>query len=150
MNCSLYLLLAAYLLSDQVTDCQITGNFDMQSGSTCSYNVMDFAEDSKVGLRIKCSCKGGGGSKHKKIEYSCVYFGNPFNCYEYLEDREHLFFKEMVNYIKDHGSHACMNDELDAGRITNVCKGQQIKFKRTEKINGGDPRHCVKEQHTEL
>ena len=50
----------------------------------------------------------------------------------------------------DHGSHACMNDELDAGRIKNVCKGQQIKFKRTEKINGGDPRHCVKEQHTEL
>ena len=100
MNCSLYLLLAAYLLSHQVIESQITGNFDMQSGSTCSYNVMDFVEDSKVGLRIKCSCKGGGGSKHKKIEYSCVYFGNPFNCYEYLEDREHLFFKEMVNYIK--------------------------------------------------
>ncbi len=43
-----------------------------------------------------------------------------------------------------------MHDELDAGRATKICKDQQLPFKRSVTIHGGDPRHCIKHPKTEL
>lgn len=83
------------------SESQITGKFSMETGSSCKYSVMDFKDDNKTGLHIKCSCAGGRGSRDKNIQYSCVYFGNPFNCPEYLSDGgPEAFYSELANYIK--------------------------------------------------
>ena len=81
---------------------QIIGRFTMETGSSCRYAIMDFKEDNKTGIHVKCSCPGGGGSSTKKIQYSCVYFGTPSKCDEFLDnaDGPEIFFAEFADFIK--------------------------------------------------
>ena len=81
---------------------QIIGKFSTRIGSSCRYAVMDFKEDNKTGLHVKCSCPGGTGSNSKKIQYSCVYFGAPKTCDTFSDnaDGPRIFFSEFADFIK--------------------------------------------------
>ncbi len=90
------------LVLAKADEAKIVGYFSMETGSSCRYAVMDFKDDNKTGLHVKCSCPGGGGSGTKKIQYSCVYFGVPSSCDAYLDksDGPETFFAEFADFIK--------------------------------------------------
>lgn len=81
---------------------KIVGRFSTKTGSSCRYAVMDFKEDNKTGLHIKCSCPGGRGSNSKKIQYSCVYFGVPKTCDAFLDNPNgpEIFFSQFADFIQ--------------------------------------------------
>ena len=99
---SLCLLALAIVLCIRAEENKILGNFSTKLDSSCRYTVMDFKDDNKTGVHIKCSCSGGRGAGSKKIQYSCVYFGSPRECNAYLDtlDGPEVFFSEFANFIQ--------------------------------------------------
>lgn len=48
-----------------------------------------------------------------------------------------------------YGGHACSSKMIKAERVTTLCKGHPVLLRRTEVINGDDPRTCTN-RHAEL
>ncbi len=79
-----------------VNAAEIKGHFQTKEGSTCKWIERSYDDDVRA-MFLDCTCYGST----ERVDYTCEYYGNPFNCELFGKPGAgERFYHHVAEYLK--------------------------------------------------